>query len=186
MNALEQLERRCAMLERRLAAMERLMGSPFSLARSTLAPDDTGAVQTVQLALDALSGRDAVPAMANFGHTSVPPIGTDFHVVFVDGRRSKAVAIASGHQTYRLRGLGVGDSALYDIRGAYAWLKATGPWVHCAGNPMTIEGDLRVTGSIIAGFGGEDQVGVQSHDHPQPADGHGDSEANTGPPTPGS
>ncbi len=107
-----------------------------------------------------------------------PPIGTDLHLAFLDGDRAKSLVIAGGHQTYRLRNLGVGDSALYDLRGAYVWLTAGGPSVACAGNPMTIAGDLHVTGAVIAGYGGADQVGLQTHKH-----GEGTAAAGTTAPT---
>jgi phage gp45-like len=159
------LEARLAMLERQVAALSRRRGTPFALARSTLAADDTGAVQTVQAQLDALSARDGIPVLYGFGMTGAPPVGTDLHVAFLDNDRSKAVAVAGGHQGYRLRGLGTGDSALYDIRGAYVWLTAGGPSVNCAGQPMTVTGDLHVTGQVYGGFGTSDQVGLLSHRH---------------------
>jgi phage gp45-like len=43
-------------------------------------------------------------------------------VAFFHGNRSKAVMIASGRETDRLRGLSIGDSALYESGGAYLWL----------------------------------------------------------------
>jgi hypothetical protein len=49
----------------------------------------------------------------------------------------------------------------------------------------TLQGNLHVTGAIIAGFGTGDQVGLQTHGHPQGADSHGDSEEPTGSPIPG-
>jgi phage gp45-like len=179
------LEARVAMLERQLAAMTVRRGTPFALARSTLTVNDTGAVQTVQAQLDALSIRGNIPLLYGYGVTGSPPIGTDFHVAFLDGDRSKAVITASGHQTYRLKGLGVGDSALYDIRGAYCWLTSAGPSINGAGNPTLVTGDLHVTGAIIAGFGGVDQVGVQTHTHKQGNDSHGDTEVPTDAPTAG-
>lgn len=33
------------------------------------------------------------------------------------------------------------------------------------GAPIIVEGDLHVTGAVIAGFGGGDQVGLQTHTH---------------------
>jgi phage gp45-like len=141
-------------------------------------------VQTVQARLDALSIRDKIPLLYGFGMTGAPPIGADLHIAFLDGDRSKAVAIASGHQTFRLGGLAPGDSALYDSRGHQVWLTSAG--VTMLGNlshtgdtaqtgNVTHTGNLFVTGQIIAGYGGGDQVGVLTHKHPS-----------TGaPPTPG-
>lgn len=164
------LEAMVAMLAHKVATLERQIGAqlvrrpaPFALARSTLAVNDTGPVQTVQAQLDALSLRDNIPVLYSYGVTGSPPISADLHVAYLDGDRAKAIAIAGGHQTYRLRNLGVGDSALYDIRGAFVWLTAGGPSVHCAGQPMTITGDLHVTGAVIAGYGGADQVNLQTH-----------------------
>ena len=49
----------------------------------------------------------------------------------------------------------------------------------------TINGLLNVTGRVTAGYGTADQVGVQTHTHNQAADSHGDAEAATNPPNPG-
>ena len=161
-----------AALEARIAALERLVhrlmrrnGTPFAMARSTLPTNDTGAAQTVQAQLDALSVRDGIPLLYNFGHTGSPPIGADLHVCFIDSDRSKAVAVASGHQSYRLRNLGPGDSALYDMRGAYVWLTPTGLLINGQGLPTLVTGDLHVTGEVYRGYGGPAQVGLGSHRH---------------------
>jgi hypothetical protein len=50
-----------------------------------------------------------------------------------------------------------------------------------AGGIMTVNGAIRATGSMIAGFGGVDAVGVQTHLHTS-----GDSGSPTSTPTPGS
>lgn len=50
----------------------------------------------------------------------------------------------------------------------------------------TLQGTLHVTGGVIAGYGGGDQVGLQTHEHPQGVDGHDDIEEDTGAPVPGS
>ena len=178
------LEARVFALERQIDALLRRRGSPFALGRTTMNVNDGGAVQTVQARLNALSVRDKVPLLYGYGMTGSPPIGADLHVAFLDGDPSKAVAIASGHQTYRLRGLGSGDSALYDSRGHRVWLTSagitlTGDIAHTGDTATTGNvvhaGNLHVTGEIIAGYGGGDQVGVQTHKHPS-----------TGaPPTPG-
>jgi len=51
---------------------------------------------------------------------------------------------------------------------------------------VTVDGDLHATGEIIAGYGTSSQVGVQTHDHDQPPDSHGDTEARTNPARAGS
>jgi phage gp45-like len=174
------IDARIAALERRVAELTRLVGTPPTLAKSTLPVNDLGNVQQIQAQLDALSWRDGIDVLYNYGFTGSPPIGADLHLAFIGGSRSKPVVVASAHQTYRLRGLAVGDAALYDSRGVSIWLTASGPVVTCAGLPMTVTGDLRVTGQVWAGYGSGDQVGLQTHRH-----GTGSAAAGTVPPTAG-
>ena len=162
---MDPLELRIAALERMVDRLQRRIGVHFAPGRLTLGVDDTGVIQLAQVQLDALSLRHDVPVLYNYGFTSNPPLQADMHVCFMDGDRTKAAVIASNHQKYRLANLGLGDSALYDVRGANFWLAAAGPMVTCAGNPMTVNGDLHVTGAVIAGYGGSDQVGLQTHKH---------------------
>jgi hypothetical protein len=170
------LAQKVASLERQVDALSRRRGSPFALARSTMNVNDGGAVQTVQAQLDALSVRDNIPLLYHYGFFSAPPVGADLHVAFLDGDRSKAVVIATNHQSYRMKGIAPGDAGLF-AQGAIVHLSAagiglTGNVAH-AGN-YTLTGNLSVTGSVIAGAGGADQVGLQTHKHP----------SNNTPPTP--
>jgi hypothetical protein len=52
-------------------------------------------------------------------------------------------------------------------------------------NPVEIDADLHVTGAVIAGYGGADQVALQTHTHAQDPDSHGDTEQETKKPTAG-
>lgn len=54
-----------------------------------------------------------------------------------------------------------------------------------AGDTATLLGNLHVTGAVIGGFGGADQVGLQTHQHDQGVDSHGDGEQRTDPPAAG-
>lgn len=142
------------------------------LGRSTLV-DDSGPVQMLQLKLGALELRDRTPRLADFGFTSNPPAGADAALLFVGGDRSNGVVIATGHQSYRLKGLASGDVAIYDSRGQSVWLTASGIVVNGAGFPLTVNdtptvtvnaatqinlqtpkvacsGDLAVAGSVVA------------------------------------
>jgi hypothetical protein len=47
------------------------------------------------------------------------------------------------------------------------------------GKALTLAGDLHVSGAVVAGWGGADQVSLQTHTHPTP-------DGTSGPPTPGS
>lgn len=135
--------------------------------------DDSGPVQMLQLKLGALELRDRTPRLAEYGFTSSPPQGSDAALLFVGGDRSNGVVIATGNQTYRLKGLANGDAAIYDSRGQSVWLTASGIVVNGAGLPLTVNdtptvtvnaatqinlqtpkvscsGDLDVAGSIVA------------------------------------
>lgn len=50
---------------------------------------------------------------------------------------------------------------------------------------VNIQGNLHVSGAVIAGFGGGDQVGLQTHRHSQGNDSNGDVEVATNAPTAG-
>ena len=171
------LEARVAILERQLNALMQRRGTHFALARSTMNVNDAGPVQTVQARLDALSTRDNIPVLYHYGFFGAPPVGADLHVAFLDGDRSKAVVIASNHQSHRMTGVSPGDAGLY-AQGAIVHLSGSG--IGLTGNishtgNYTLTGNLTVTGSVTAGAGGGDQVTLQQHKHP----------ANNTPPTPG-
>ncbi len=172
-----QLERICAHQQRQIAGLMQRKGTHFALGRSTLNVNDSGAVQTVQAQLDALSIRDNIPILYHHGFFSAPPIGADLHVAFLDGDRSKAVVVASNHQSYRMTGAAPGDAGLY-AQGQTIHLTAGGILV--SGNVahtgnFTLNGNLSVTGSVTAGAGSGDSVTLQGHRHP----------ANNTPPTGG-
>ena len=179
------LEARIAMLEymvasqaRQISALSARRGSPFALARTTMAPDDSGAVQTVQAQIDALSRRDNIPILYHYGFFSSPPAGADLHLAFLDGDRSKAVAVASNHQSHRMTGAAPGDSGLY-AQGALIHLTSggiivTGNITH-TGN-LTVKGSISATGEVTARSGGG-SVTLSRH--------HGHNAGSSTPPTPG-
>jgi phage gp45-like len=117
--------------------------------------DDTGAAQLAQVdfgptsSAGSLSLQDNVPVISLFGHTSNPPADSDVIAISLGGDRNKTVAIGHSHQTSRLKNLGVGDSALYDVRGAYVWFKPTGLVIDAAGGNVTIQnaGNISITAS---------------------------------------
>ncbi len=162
------LERRVAMLERMVATLTRRQGASIGFSRSTAPPIDTGAVQTIQGQMDALSLRDGMPVLFHYGFSSAMPVGGDKVVAYLDATRSSPVVVATGHQAYRLTGLATGEVAIYDMWGRSVKLGASGIAVNCGGVPMTITGDLHVTGAVIAGYGGGDQAGLQTHIHVVP------------------
>lgn len=150
------------------------IASNFSLGRVTLV-DDTGPAQRVQVGIDARQSLEAVPALYQFGFSSSPPAMSDVMVSFIHGDRSKPVILATGHQTYRVRGLKPGDTVQHDIRGQSITCGPEGIVIDGAGQdlPITIrnalkvriEGDLEVTGEITAKAGTAAAITLTPHTH---------------------
>ncbi|NUB13705.1 phage baseplate assembly protein V [Azospirillum brasilense] len=117
---------------------------------------DTGPVQMLQVRLGQDELRDGTPRLAEYGLASHPPAGTDAVLVFVAGDRSMGVAVATGHQGSRPRGLRPGEVAVYDDLGQSVHLTRDGIVIQGAGKPITITGtpkvrletDLEVTGNV--------------------------------------
>jgi phage gp45-like len=194
-------EGRLRALERHVAALERRY-NPLSMARSTVVPNDGGNVQTVQGKLDALSTRDAMPVLFQYGFSCSMPVDTDKLVAFIDGDRSKAVVFASNNQTYRIKGLATGEVALYDMRGRFIKLGASQITVQANGAPVEVDGAttvtvnastkirfvtprLEVTGDIIDHCDtqphtmADERSIYNTHTHDQTPDSHGDAEQPT-------
>lgn len=120
--------------------------------------DDSGNVQTLQVRLGQDEVRDDTPRLAEYGLTSVPPVGTDAIVIFIGGDRSTGVAVATGNQAARPKGLAVGEVAIYDDQGQMVHITRAGITIKGAGMPVTIQDTpkvrmvtdrLEVTGDII-------------------------------------
>ena len=161
-SAVSDLEARVAMLERIVAQQARQLRTPIAFGRSTAAPIDTGPVQTIQGQMDALSRRDGMPVLFHYGYSSAMPIGGDKVISYLTADRSQGVVIATGHQSYRLTGLSTGQVALYDMWGHKIVLGSGG--ISMTGT-VSVTGDIHATGAVIAGYGGADQVGLQTHHH---------------------
>jgi phage gp45-like len=156
------------------------------------ATDDTGPVHRAQVRAMAPEQIDNVSVLQLYGLASHAMVGSDAMALFVSGDRSNAVIVATNNQQYRLRNLNSGEVALYDNGGNVVKLANGGNIeITCPGSititcPLVkLTGDLHVTGEIVRGFGTGDQVTLGQHSHTQGGDSHGDSEAPTNPPTPG-
>ncbi|MDB5822158.1 MAG: putative baseplate assembly protein Gp45,Mu-like protein [Herminiimonas sp.] len=108
--------------------------------------NDTGNVQTLQLRLGPDELRDNTPRLAEFGFTSMPPVGSDAVLVFVGGDRSNGVVIATGHQASRLKNLKAGEVAIYDDQGQSVYLTRAGIIVNGGGHAVTVIGDVIADG----------------------------------------
>ena len=116
--------------------------------------DDTGGAQTMQVSEGAgpPAGQevllDDVPVVGLFGFSSNPPVGAEAILSRFFGSRSNSAVIGHNHQASRLKNLQPGDSALYDVRGAYVRLSAGGLVIDAAGLAVQVQNATTVT--IIA------------------------------------
>ncbi len=137
-----------------LGHLTRRLQNLLQIARTTTACDDSGAVQTVQVKTKGGGVRDAVPVQYHYGFSAHLPLGTDVSLLNVTGDSTSGVIVGSGHQTYRKTGLTAGQTQLYDLTGTTFLLDAGGGILATpSARNFTIQGDLAVTGNIIAGTG---------------------------------
>lgn len=120
--------------------------------------DDSGPIQKLQVALSPFELADLVRA-SEFGFASWPPDNCKAVVLFVDGDRTNAVAIATHDIVSRFKLGNKGETALFDANGAagvagkWIWLKKTaGIEVQGNNEPVVVNGAKSVT--INAGTDG--------------------------------
>ena len=99
-----------------------------------------------------------------------PPSAFPFRYVHSSG--TEVQIDASGNVTVTAAG---GATAIITGNSGTVEIGAGGEITLTPASTVTVSGDLHATGAIIAGYGGSDQVGLQTHTHP----------ANGQPPTPG-
>lgn len=120
------------------------------------------------------------------GYSARPLSGADVTVLQVLGSRDHLVGLggdAAGQDA--IADLAPGEFGLRHA-GANAQMVFRNSGTHeITGATWLVTGDLHVTGAVIAGYGGGDQVGLQTHAHTQGNDGHDDAEVATNPPSPG-
>lgn len=107
--------------------------------------DDSGNVQLLQVKLGPDEIRDNTPRLAEYGLTSMPPVGSDALLVFVGGDRWNGAIVATGHQASRLKGLAPGEVAIYDDQGQSVYLTRAGIVINGAGLPITVKDTPKVT-----------------------------------------
>lgn len=141
------------------ARMFRRIQGLLQLGTTSAAPVDTGPVQTVQVKLNAMTTRDAMPVVQHFGFSAVLPLGSDVVVLNVSGDASNGTIIGSVHQESRPKGLEPGQSCLFDQAGNQILLTngqgititpQSGQPIILNG-PTTIDGALTVTGDATIG-----------------------------------
>jgi phage baseplate assembly protein V len=108
--------------------------------------NDSGRVQILQIQLSSNEIKDDTPRLAEFGFTSMPPVGSDAIVVFMGSDRSQGAVIATGHQASRLKNLKAGEVAIYDDQGQSVFLTRAGIVINGGGHPVTVIGDVIADG----------------------------------------
>lgn len=84
----------------------------------------TDSLRQQNLQINLLDGEtaDDVERFQNYGHTSVPPAGSEAIVLSVGGKRQHLVAVVVDSKSSRLKNLKSGDSSLYHLEGHYILL----------------------------------------------------------------
>ncbi len=116
------------------------------IGRVTLTDDSKGN-QIIQTQL----GPEQVLEVRKMGHYGIaycPPDGSDALVLFLGGNRQNGIVIGTENQAARIKNLKPGEAALYDNQGQAVYLTRGGIVIEGAGLPVTINGDLTVTGQV--------------------------------------
>lgn len=82
--------------------------------------------QNLQLKVLADEGADDVERFQNYGHSSVPPEGSEAVVLGLGGARAGMVAIVVEHKGFRPKDLAPGDNCLYHLEGHRIILRKDG------------------------------------------------------------
>ena len=101
--------------------------------------------QNLQIKVLADEGADDVERFQNYGHTSVPPEGSEAIVLGLGGARAGLVAIAVEHKGFRPKGLESGDSCLYHLEGHNLTLRKDGVAELTAKSVITTAGEQTLT-----------------------------------------
>lgn len=108
--------------------------------------NDGGSVQVQQVKLGLDEIKDNVARLAEFGFTSMPPIGSDVVLLFIGGDRSNGAIVATGHQASRPKGLLSGEAMIYSQDGKSVYLTAAGGIiVEAKGQAVTVNNSTTVT-----------------------------------------
>lgn len=148
------------MISRLMAPLARRVAS--MLARGEVsAVDASGKQQRVQLRLLAGEIKDSVEHFEPFGFTSHPMVGAEHLTVFLDGDRSHGITVVVNDRRFRIQGLPSGAACLYDASGNYLAFNNDGTATMNV-SKLTVSGDVKVDGNIVAGGNVSDQGGAKS------------------------
>lgn len=136
--------------------------------------------QGLQLKVLADEATDDVERFQNYGHTSVPPVGSEAIVLGIGGARAGLVAIAVEDKGVRPKDLEAGDNCLYHLEGHRIILRKNGV-IEIEAKTVTlnatekftiispdneIQGPLHVTGPITSDVDvTASGISLSGHDH---------------------
>lgn len=136
--------------------------------------------QNLQLNVLADEGGDDIERFQNYGHTSVPPAGSEAIVLGIGGARAGLVAIAVEDKSVRPKDLEAGDNCLYHLEGHRIILRKDGyleleakTVIIRASEKLTImspdtevQGPLHATGPITSDTDVKvGSISLKGHDH---------------------
>ena len=125
--------------------------------------NDALKTQNLQVSLLADETADDVERFQNYGHTSVPPSGSEAIVLSVGGKRQHLVAVVVDDKTSRLGGLIAGDSAVYHLEGHHVLLTENGVVrIVCKRLEVVAEEEIVFDTPLTRFTGDTDTVGVSS------------------------
>jgi phage baseplate assembly protein V len=191
-----------------MAALENLANRMRMLVgrgRITASKDD-GNVQLHQVKLGAMETGDDRPRIAEFGFSSMPPVGSDVVMMFMSGDRTAGLIIGTAHQASRPRNLKAGETKIYSVDGKFIYIAGDHIEVQANGQPVTVNGAstvtinastaivcntpvLKVSGDIIDNYTSQSRTMQQmrqvfnTHTHPVPGVQTGSSTVTTNAPS---
>jgi phage gp45-like len=112
--------------------------------------NDSGNIQLIQMKGGEFEIRDNMPRMAEYGFSSSPPPDSDVIAIFVGGDRSNGIVIATNHQPTRFKNLQTGEAVVYNNTGQFVYLTKDGIRIEAGGKPISINGDVNITGTLTA------------------------------------
>ena len=157
-------------------------------ARTTTLPVETGNIAMVQVNHNPFETR-TLQVLQHVGFASSLPLNTDVMTGQVGGDNSNGVVLGTNNQQFRPKNMVAGEAMMYDcgttqqsvylksdgsivLMGFHKIIASCDTEIDITAPTVKITGNLQVTGSVTAGFGGGDSVTLQGHIHD---DSHGDT-----------
>lgn len=169
-----------------LQRLESLTNRVFALVKigRVAAVDDTHYSQVVQVQLGNAQTVE-IRKIGHYGFAYNPPENSDAVVLALNGDTRNAFVVGTEFQAPRPRNLLPGESMLWDDQGQQIYLSREGIIIQSAGKPVTLEGDLFVTGNVSDYRGTLDMLrtAFDLHAHPVPGVTAGPATVNTLPPS---